>query len=85
MMKPITTQKFLFLLLPVLLLVSCVVPAGRPVYYEPVYYGPGIGLGTIIAVVVSWSRNKSILLAIICGILGWIYVIYAIIVPKRGV
>ena len=72
-----------FLLLPLLLLCSCVVDPGRPVYYEPVYYGPGIGLGTIIAVVVSWSRNKSILLAILCGILGWIYVIYAIIVPKR--
>ncbi len=83
MMKLIPTKNTLFLLLPILLLASCVVPAGRPVYYEPVYYGPGIGLGTIIAVVVSWSRNKSILLAIICGILGWIYVIYAIIVPKR--
>jgi len=30
---------------------------------SPVYYGPGIGLGTLIAVLVSWSRNKSILLA----------------------
>ena len=79
------TKNSLFLLLPILFLASCVVPPGAHVYYQPVYYGPGIGLGTIIAVVVSWSRNKSILLAIICGILGWIYVIYAIIVPKRGV
>jgi hypothetical protein len=54
-----------------------------PYYYQPVYYGPGIGLGTLIAVLVSWSRNKSILLAILCGLLGWIYVIYAILVPKR--
>lgn len=76
-------KKFLFLLLPVLLLASCVVTPGTPAYYQPVYYGPGIGLGTIIAVVVSWSRNKSILLAIIAGILGWIYVIYAILFPKR--
>jgi hypothetical protein len=36
----------------------------------------GIGLGSIIAVVASWSRNKSILYAIIHGLLGWIYVIY---------
>ena len=53
-------------------------------YYDtPVYIGPGVGLGTIIAVVVSWSRNKSILWAIIHGILGWLYIIYAILVPKR--
>jgi hypothetical protein len=72
------------LLLPLLFLASCVVSGpGTPYYYEPVYVGPGVGLGTIIAVVVSWNRNKSILWAIIHGILGWIYVIYAIIVPKR--
>jgi len=82
-MRLMPIKNFLLLLLPVLLLASCVAVPGTPVYYQPVYYGPGIGLGTIIAVVVSWSRNKSILLAIVCGILGWIYVIYAIIVPKR--
>jgi hypothetical protein len=52
-------------------------------YNRPVYYGPGIGLGTIIAVVVSWSRNKSILWAIVHGILGWLYVIYALLVKKK--
>ena len=36
----------------------------------------GIGLGTVIAVVISWDRNKSILLAIIHGVLSWLYVIY---------
>ncbi|MDQ2863313.1 MAG: hypothetical protein M3R50_06635 [Bacteroidota bacterium] len=50
---------------------------------EPVYLAPGVGLGTIIAVVVSWSRNKSILWAIIHGILGWLYVIYAILVKPK--
>jgi peptidoglycan/LPS O-acetylase OafA/YrhL len=77
------TRNILLLLLPILLLASCVVGPGTPVYYQPGYYGPGIGLGTLIAVIVSWSRNKSILLAILCGLLGWIYVIYAILVPKR--
>ena len=52
-------------------------------YGRPVYVFPGIGLGTIIAVVVSWSRNKSILWAIIHGILGWLYVIYAILVKAK--
>jgi len=51
-------------------------------YVYPVYV-PGIGLGTIIAVVISWNRNKSVLWAIIHGILGWFYVIYALIFPKK--
>jgi hypothetical protein len=33
-------------------------------------------LGTAIAVVLSWSRNASILWCILHGILSWIYVIY---------
>lgn len=36
----------------------------------------GIGLGGAIAVAISWSRNKSILWAIIHGLFGWLYVIY---------
>ena len=36
----------------------------------------GVGLGSIIAVVLSWYRNKSIFYAIIHGILSWFYVIY---------
>ncbi|MCO4292010.1 hypothetical protein NF867_03930 [Solitalea sp. MAHUQ-68] len=36
----------------------------------------GIGLGSVIAVVASWERNKSILFAIIHGVLSWLYVIY---------
>ncbi len=42
----------------------------------------GIGLGSAIAVVASWSRNESILWAILHGILGWIYVIYFAITRK---
>jgi quinol-cytochrome oxidoreductase complex cytochrome b subunit len=36
----------------------------------------GVSFGTVLAVVISWSRNKSLLLAIIHGIFGWLYVIY---------
>ncbi|MDZ4847867.1 MAG: hypothetical protein SGI77_01110 [Pirellulaceae bacterium] len=36
----------------------------------------GIGLGSAIAVVCSWQRNRSILWAILAGLLSWIYVIY---------
>jgi hypothetical protein len=33
-------------------------------------------LGSIIAVVLSWSRNASILWCIFHGILSWLYVVY---------
>lgn len=67
-----------------LLLASCTsVATNDPTYMRPTYIAPGVGLGTIIAVVISWSRNKSILWAIIHGILGWLYVIYAILVKKQ--
>ncbi|HUS36442.1 MAG TPA: hypothetical protein VM680_13910 [Verrucomicrobiae bacterium] len=36
----------------------------------------GIGLGSAIAVVCSWERNRSILWAILAGIFSWLYVIY---------
>lgn len=36
----------------------------------------GIGLGSVIAVVCSWQRNRSILRAILAGILSWLYVLY---------
>jgi hypothetical protein len=36
----------------------------------------GITLGTVLAVTISWSVNKSILWAIIHGLLSWLYVIY---------
>jgi hypothetical protein len=36
----------------------------------------GIGIGAAVAVVLSWHRNKSILLAVIHGVLSWLYVIY---------
>ncbi len=36
----------------------------------------GIGIGAALAIVLSWHRNRSMLLAIVHGILSWIYVIY---------
>ncbi len=36
----------------------------------------GIGLGSAIAVVCSWQRNRSILWAILAGVFSWFYVIY---------
>ena len=36
----------------------------------------GIGIGSALAIVLSWHRNKSIVFAIIHAILSWLYVIY---------
>jgi hypothetical protein len=40
----------------------------------------GITFGTALAMVISWSVNKSVLWAIFHGILSWVYVIYYVIV-----
>ena len=36
----------------------------------------GVGLGTVIAVVCSWQRNRSIMWAILAGMLSWLYILY---------
>ncbi|MEX2091916.1 MAG: hypothetical protein WD971_04520 [Pirellulales bacterium] len=36
----------------------------------------GVSLGSVLAVVCSWQRNRSILWAILAGILSWFYVIF---------
>ena len=38
--------------------------------------GGGISLGTLIAIVISWSANHSVLWAIVHGFFGWFYVLY---------
>ena len=36
----------------------------------------GIGLGSALAVTISWSLHKSIVWAVVQGFFGWFYVIY---------
>mgnify|MGYP001300750465 CR=1 FL=1 len=36
----------------------------------------GVGLGTALAIVISWWLNQSVPWAIIHGIFSWLYVIY---------
>ena len=36
----------------------------------------GVGLGSAIAVAISWSLHKSIGWAIVHGVLSWLYVLY---------
>lgn len=44
----------------------------------------GVGLGTVLAVVTSWERNRSVLLAFLHGIFSWLYVIYFVITRKKS-
>lgn len=44
----------------------------------------GIGLGSAIAVAISWSLHKSIVWAIVHGVLSWIYVIYYALTRPGG-
>jgi branched-subunit amino acid transport protein len=44
------------------------------------YYG--VGLGSVVAVVCSWQRNRSILWAILAGIFSWFYVVYFAVTRK---
>ena len=37
--------------------------------------GAGIGIGTILAVIMSWTTNHSVGWAAVHGLLGWLYVI----------
>jgi hypothetical protein len=36
----------------------------------------GIGFGSALAIVISWTANKSIFWAIVHGLLSWFYVVY---------
>ena len=45
----------------------------------------GIGLGSAIAVAVSWSINKSLVWAIVHGVLSWLYVIYYAVTRPGGI
>lgn len=39
----------------------------------------GVSFGMVLAIIISWSVNKSILWAIIHGMFGWLYVIYYVL------
>ncbi|WP_339172367.1 hypothetical protein MKY51_12020 [Solibacillus sp. FSL R5-0691] len=39
----------------------------------------GVSFGMVLAIIISWSVNKSVLWAIIHGLFGWLYVIYYVL------
>ena len=47
--------------------------------YRKEFVKSGVTFGSVLAIVISYTANKSILWAIFHGILSWVYVIYAAI------
>ena len=39
----------------------------------------GLSFGSALAMVISWSANKSLLWAIVHGLLSWLYVLYYVV------
>ena len=48
-------------------------------YKGSFWAGSSIGFGAILAMIMSWTANKSVILVLFHAILGWIYVIYYLI------
>lgn len=48
----------------------------RIIMYRNEITRTGITFGSALAIAISWSINKSILWAILHGLLSWIYVVY---------
>ena len=51
-------------------------------YYRSQVVTSGISMGSALAIVLSYVEHKSIIWAILHGILSWIYVIYYAIVYR---
>lgn len=51
-------------------------PAGK------VVVGSSLGFGAVLAVVMSWTASKSVLWAVVHGLLGWFYVVYFLITSE---
>ncbi len=45
-------------------------------YFKTQVVRSGLGFGSALAMVISFTTNKSILWAILHGLFGWFYVIY---------
>ena len=72
-------KKHTLCIIAVLLLCSTTFPLfaqGNSEEVTKTVINKGVGLGAVIAVVASWSRNRSILWAILHGVFSWLYVIY---------
>ena len=54
-------------------------PTQRVVIKTREYVKTGVSFGSALAIAISWSINKSVLWAIIHGLLSWVYVVYYVL------
>ena len=45
----------------------------------------GVSFGSALAIAISWTANKSLLWAIVHGLLSWLYVVYYALVHHFGI
>ena len=69
-------------LLTFLLLIATLTVQAEDSSFNKSILKEGVSLGSVIAAVISWDRNKSILLAIVHAVLSWVYVIYVALTRK---
>jgi len=73
------------LLLCSLLLISVAANAqADDVVNQTTFIREGVTFGTVLAIVTSWSRNQSVLWAILHGIFSWLYVIYFVLTRDKS-
>lgn len=41
--------------------------------------GTTVTIGTVLAVIISWELHQSVILAVLHGLLGWLYILYCAI------
>ena len=54
-------------------------PAPRVAFIRDSVVKSGIGFGSALAIVISFTAYKSVLWAIIHGLFGWLYVLYYVL------
>ena len=45
----------------------------------------GVSFGSVLAIAISWTANKSLLWAIVHGLLSWLYVVYYALRYQYGI
>lgn len=58
--------------------------ANQVIHHHHHHRRTGFGIGALIAVILSWITNHSILWAIFHAFCGWIYVIFWMFVHYKG-
>jgi hypothetical protein len=75
-------QKIIFTTLFILMTISTFANDGNS---SVEFIKTGVSFGTVLAIVISWSNNRSLFWAILHGIFGWLYVIYyALFLPSES-